>query len=94
MNRLKAAVGRSCEVCKPHNHLNLRVKGTISYRPVCPEVGVCICINVFMMPDINRRGEHYNYMMMCEDRFSEWMLGTPHGRKGLNAEGAPRTMVD
>jgi transposase InsO family protein len=94
VNWLIAEVGRSCEVCQAHNYPSFQVKGPISYTPVCPELGVSVCIDLFMMPEINWRGEHYNCMMVCVDRLSGWMMVTPHDMKGLTAEVAARTMVE
>ena len=44
VKRLIAEVGKGCEVCQAHNYPNFRVKGPISFAPVCPELGVSVCV--------------------------------------------------
>ena len=94
VRRLIGEVGKGCEVCQAHNYPNFQVKGPISFVLVCPELGVSVCVDLFMMLKVNWRGVHYNCMMVCVDRMSGWMVVTPHDSNGLTAEVAARAMVE
>ena len=65
------------------------MKGPISFAPVCAELGVSVCVDLFSMPEVTWRGVLSNCMMVCG-----WMVVTPHEQKGLTAEVAARAMVE
>ena len=87
-------VSRGCVVCQAHHYPNFQVLGPIESTPVCPELGVSVCLDMFMMPSLEYISQRYDSMMICVDPLSGWMIVTPHLMKGLTAEVAARAMVE
>ena len=53
-----------------------------------------MCVDLFSMLEVIRRGVLSNCMMVCVDRLSGWMVVNPHEQKGLTTEVAARAMVE
>ena len=51
-----------------------------------------VAVDLFAMPSVTHEGHEYDYMAVCVDRQSGWMVATPHSGKGLTADKVATAM--
>ena len=59
----------------------------------CPSLLMdSVSLDMFAMPEVTFEGQKYDYMCVCVDRESGWMIATPYLEKGFTAEKLAKLM--
>ena len=53
-----------------------------------------VCSDFFSMPEVMHEGQMFDYIFLCVDRFSGWIVALPCNKKGITAEEASKMLVE
>ena len=84
--RLSLHIQKQCEVCQASQASHIPFKCPIEMCPVSPYLMDSVSLDMFAMPEVTFEGQKYDYMCVCVDRESGWMIATPYLEKGFTAE--------
>ena len=83
-----------CEICQSCEAPNWRATGPIEMTALIDAPMRSVCLDFFSMPSISYEGEEFDYLFLCVDRFSGWIVALPCNKKGMTAERAAKSMVE
>ena len=90
--KLADRMQRICDFCQavehPHQPLHLKVTPT----PMPPHIMTSVCIDLFIMPEVEFEGQLHNVFAACVDRHSGWVVVTEHHTRGLTAAKVAKAM--
>jgi hypothetical protein len=85
-------VGATCYTCQACNRPTV-LHGPIEYTLIPPKCMVSVALDLFKMPLANWRGREYNFMALCVDRHSGWIVASAHMEKGLTGAMVAEAML-
>ena len=90
--RCTQGIQRACEVCQACDPARAPYRCLLEATPVPPYLMDSVAVDLFAMPEVTHEGQVYDYMALCVDRQSGWIVATPHRFKGLTAEKVAKAM--
>ena len=78
-----------CQACDP---ARAPYRSLLEATPVPPLLMDSVALDLFAMPAVEHGGKTFDYMAVCVDRHSGWMVATPLQGKGLTAEVVAKAM--
>ena len=90
--RCTQGIQRACEVCQACDPARAPYRCLLEATPVPPYLMDSVAIDLFAMPEVKHEGQVYDYMALCVDRQSGWIMATPHRYKGLTAATVAKAM--
>jgi hypothetical protein len=90
--RVAGRMQHTCGFCQaiehPHQPLHLKVVPT----PIPPHIMASVCIDLFVMPEVEFEGKMFNVFAACVDRHSGWVVVSEHHTRGLTAAVVAKSM--
>jgi len=90
--RCAQGIQKACEVCQACDPARAPYRSLLEATPVPPYLMDSVAVDLFAMPAVQFEGRNYDYMAVCVDRQSGWMVVTPHQGKGLTADKVAKAM--
>jgi len=90
--RCAQGIQKACEVCQACDPARDPFRSLLEATPVPPYLMDSVAVDLFAMPSVEFEGQTFDYMAVCVDRQSGWMVATPHLGKGLTAEKVAKAM--
>ena len=90
--RVAQRVKGQCEVCQSSDPSRLPYKCPIEPTPIPPYLMDSVTLDLFALPEVTVAGKVYDTLVLCVDRESGWMVGTPHQKLGLCGDQVAKDM--
>ena len=79
-----------CQACNPDNR---NVKGEAQWTPVPDQPMESVAMDVFSMPEVHIGKETFDFVVLCVDRHSGYVVAVPARKKGLLAKEVAVMMI-
>ena len=86
-------VRKGCSVCQACNPDNRNVKGEAQWTPVPDQPMESVAMDVFSMPEVHIGKETFDFVVLCVDRHSGYVVDVPARKKGLLAKEVAVMMI-
>ena len=86
-------VRKGCSVCQACNLDNRNVKGEAQWTPVPDQPMESVAMDVLSMPEVHIGKETFDWVVLCVDRHSGYVVAVPARKKGLLAKEVAVMMI-
>ena len=89
VTRLIMSQCATCQACQKPRHLRVPIEPTI----IPPAIISSVALDMFDMPNARHDGQVYNYIALCVDRHSGWVVAVPCKKEKLTGAEVTKEKV-